>query len=240
VIVCRAEAEALILSLKKQIENLQPQELLQQLEKQKLLLQTQRDESKQLELLLSNEQQRLHEVEEERNTLLLTLQETASTSADLSVGVTNVFHYVSLHAGAAAFEQKLSLSEDEVASLQQPQRRESHSSVDPPHLPRSLDKTLKRASVSLNSLLYHATTYSFTPDAVELALRRSEQVEERLQFAQRQIQKLQDQTQKQQQQQQQQQTEVQLVKVICCSLHRCLWLSWFLRNPCCCSVHYFA
>ncbi len=237
-IVCRAEFEALILSLKMQVENLQPQELLQQLEKQKQLLQTQRDESKQLELLLSNEQQRLQEVEEERNTLLLTLQETASTSADLSVGVTNVFHYVSLHAGAAAFEQKLSLSEDEVASLQQkPQMRESHSSVDPPHLPRSLDKTLKRASVSLNSLPYHAATYSFTPDAVELALRRSEQVEERLHFAQRQIQKLQDQTQKQQQQQQ---TEVQLVNVMCCSLHRCLWLSWFLRNPCCCSVHYFA
>jgi hypothetical protein len=29
------------------------------------------------------------------------------------------------------------------------------------------------------------------------------------------------------QKQQQQQTEVQIVKVICCSLHRCLWLSWF-------------
>ena len=234
-IVCRAEAEALILSLKKQIENLQPQELLQQLEKQKLLLQTQRDESKQLELLLSNEQQRLHEVEEERNTLLLTLQETQSTSANLSVGVTDIFHYVSLHAGAAAFEQKLSLSEDEVASLQQPQRRESHPSVDPLHPPRSLDKTLKRASVSLNPLSHHAASYSLLPDAVELALRRSEQVEERLHFAQRQIQKLQDQTQKQQQQ-----TEVQLMKVMRCSLHRCLWLSWFLRSPCFCSIHYFA
>ena len=232
-IACRAEYEALIVSLKKQIESLQPQELLQQLETQQLLLQTQRDESRQLKLLLSNEQRRLQDVEEERNTLLLTLQETQSTSADLSVGVTDIFHYVSSHAGAAAFEQKSSLAEDEAASLQQPQRRESHPSVDPLHPPRSLDKTLKRASVSLNPLSHHAASYSLLPDAVELALRRSEQVEERLHFAQRQIQKLQDQTQKQQQQQQ---TEVQLVKVMRCSLHRCLWLSWFLRSPCCCSA----
>jgi hypothetical protein len=235
VIVCRAESEALIVSLKKQIESLQPQELCQQLETQKQLLQTQRDESTQLKLLLSNEQQRLQDVEEKRNALLLTLQETQSTSAYLSVGVTNIFHYVTSHAGAAAFEQRLSLSEDGIASLQQQQRRENHSSVDPLYLPRSLDKPLKRASVSLKFLPHHAASYSFSPDAVELALRRNEQVEERLHFAQRQIQKLQDQTQKQQQQ-----TEVQLMKVMRCSLHRCLWLSWFLRSPCFCSIHYFA
>jgi hypothetical protein len=157
--VCRAESESLIETLKKQIESLQPQDLLQQLQKQEQLLQTQRDESRQLEILLSNEQQRLQSVEEERNALLLTLRETQSTAADLNAGPTSMFYHVSSHAGVAALDQKSCLSGQQGERLQLPQKLENYSSFDPPYLSRSVDKSLKRASISLNSSSCHARLF---------------------------------------------------------------------------------
>ena len=144
------------------------------MQKQNLLLQQQLQEQHQskceeverLQLQLSAEQQRSRDIENERDVLVLRYQEANDATAAVLVK-----------------KQATEMNQD----IQQPHRRLTEPSS------RSMNKTLQRMTSHLLhlKLFFHIVFYSYP--AVELALRRSEQVEERLYFAQRQLETLHEQ-----------------------------------------------